>query len=406
MYDAIVVGARVAGAPTALLLARAGHRVLLVDRDPFPSDTMSTHYIHQPGVACLKRWGLLDRIVASGCPPITWWRFNLGPLVLQGWGPSIDGIAEAYAPRRTVLDTILVEAAAAAGVEVRTGFSVQDLTWDDDRVTGIRGRSRDGSTVTEQTHVVVGADGIHSTVARAVNAPRYHEKPPLACYYYAYWRDARVPYIEAGAGDGCFYVIIPTNDDQVVVAVGRKHAQFHAYRADVEGTYFATLAAMAPELGARLEAGTRVSRYVGTADLPNFYRRPYGPGWALVGDAGYHKDPYTGYGITDAFRDAESLAAALDAGFSERQPMADALASYQRTRDAITLPLYEFICQLAALDPPPAEMQALFGALAGNPEALSQFIGVIDGTVAVPEFFAPDNLDRIMATAGARAALA
>ena len=404
MHDVIVVGARVAGAPTAMLLARAGHKVLLVDRDTFPSDIMSTHYIHQPGIAALNRWGLLDQVIASGCPPVASARVNLGPLVLEGFGPPVDGIAEVYCPRRRVLDTILVKAAVDAGAELREGFSVSEVLMDGGRVTGIRGRDRYGNAVTEQARVVVGADGMHSVVARAVNAPRYNEKPPRTCGYYTYWRGASRPYVEFGPGDGCGYVAIPTNDELVCVGVFLKHDRFHSFRADIEGTYVRTLEALAPELAARLRAGRREERFVGTADLPNFYRRPYGPGWALVGDAGYHKDPITGYGITDAFRDAELLAAALHQGLSGSRPLLEALAGYEQQRNEATLPMYEFICELAALEPPSPEQQALFAALHGNQEAINRFIGVLDGTVGVAEFFAPENIGRIMAEAGRRAA--
>lgn len=401
MYDAIVVGARVAGSPTAMLLARKGHRVLVVDKDTFPSDTMSTHYIHQPGVACLQRWGLLDQVIASGSPPITTFRFNLGPLTLEGFGPPSDGCAAAYAPRRTVLDKILVDAAVATGAEVREGFSVQEILQDDGRVTGIRGRGRDGVTVTESARVVVGADGMRSLVARAVGPPQYNEKPPLACYYYAYWRGVDLPRIEAGAGDGCFYVAFPTNDGRVVVVVGLKVERFRDYRADIAGTYFGTLEAMTAELAGQLRAGRREGRFIGTADLPNFFRKPYGPGWALVGDAGYHKDPITGYGITDAFRDAETLAEALDAGFAGRRSLEEVLWEYEEKRNAFAFPLYELICQMASMELPPPEMQALLGALAGDREATGQFYGVLDGTVPVAEFFAPENIGRIMAHAQA-----
>src|SRR5689334_18114363 len=187
MYDAIVVGARVAGAPTAMLLARKGYRVLLLDRASFPSDTMSTHYIHQPGVAAMQRWGVLDKVTGSGCPPVTMGSFTFGPFTLAGFGPAVDGIAAAYVPRRIVLDKILVDAAVSAGAELREAFTVEELVQEHGRVSGIRGHAHNGASVTEAARVVIGADGLHSRVAAAVAAPRYNEKPALACYYYSYW---------------------------------------------------------------------------------------------------------------------------------------------------------------------------------------------------------------------------
>ena len=174
MYDAIVVGARCAGSPTAMLLARKGYRVLLVDRDTFPSDHISTHWIHQPGVAQLDRWGLRERLAATGCPPITAITMDLGPFALRGTPPPAGDVAEAYCPRRTVLDKLLVDAAVEAGAELRERFTVQDLIWDGDRVSGITGRSATSTTVTEQARMVIGADGLHSLVARQVEAPTYN----------------------------------------------------------------------------------------------------------------------------------------------------------------------------------------------------------------------------------------
>jgi len=181
-YDAIVVGARCAGAPTAMLLARRGHKVLVVDRATFPSDTVSTHLLHPPGVASLRRWGLLERLEATGCPPIDTYAFDFGPFTISG-APGTEEAPVAYGPRRTVLDKLLVDAAAEAGAEVREGFTVQDVVLTDGRVTGIRGQDRHGRAVTERARVVVGADGRHSHVARAVGPEHYHERPPLLCGY-------------------------------------------------------------------------------------------------------------------------------------------------------------------------------------------------------------------------------
>jgi 2-polyprenyl-6-methoxyphenol hydroxylase-like FAD-dependent oxidoreductase len=175
-YDAVVVGARCGGAPTAMLLARKGYRVLLLDKAAFPSDTMSTHLVHPPGVAALDRWGLLDRLVATGCPPIETYSFDFGPLTIAGSPQPIDGIAHAYCPRRTVLDQLLVDAATEAGAELREGFTVDELVADDGTVTGIRGHEKGGPAMTENARVVIGADGRHSLVARTVQPERYNER--------------------------------------------------------------------------------------------------------------------------------------------------------------------------------------------------------------------------------------
>ena len=248
IYDVIVSGARCAGSPTAMLLARQGYRVLLVDRATFPSDTVSTHVLHPPGVDALDRWGLLDRLAATGCPPVSTYHFDFGPLVLAG-SPGT-----AYCPRRTVLDKLLVDAAAEAGVEVREGFTVEDVVVDDGTVTGIRGHGRGDRRTTERCRVLVGADGRHSRVAATVAAPTYHEKPPAEGAYYAYWSglptDGFELFVRPERAIGAF----PTHDGQTLVLVAWPAAELDAYRADVEGNYLKTLE-LAPTLAAR--ASTR-----------------------------------------------------------------------------------------------------------------------------------------------------
>ncbi len=400
MYDAIVVGARCAGSPTAMLLARKGYRVLLVDKSTFPSGIISTHLIQLPGVAQLQHWGLLEQVIASNCPPIRQGSFNLGPFTLTGMAPPVDGIAETYCPRRKVLDKILVDAAVAAGAELRESFTVQEVLMDGQHVTGIRGRTPDGSSVREQARIVIGADGLHSLVARTVQAPTYNEKPTFTCAYYSYWSGVPMQGVELYPRDHRIIIAFPTNDDQVVVFVEWPHAEFHAFRADIEGNFLQTLE-LAPGLAERVRSGKREESFVGTADLPNFFRKPYGPGWALVGDAGYHKDPYTGEGITDAFRDAGLLAEALDSGFAERQPLEEALADYERRRNETATPIYELTCQFASLEPFSPEMQQLFAALQRNQEQTNRFFGTIAGTTSIPEFFSSENIQRIMAAADA-----
>jgi 2-polyprenyl-6-methoxyphenol hydroxylase-like FAD-dependent oxidoreductase len=398
MYDAIVVGARCAGSPTAMLLAREGYRVLLVDRATFPSDTMSTHFIHPPGIVQLDRWGLLERLAASNCPPFTKMTFDLGPYALTGAPPPADGVAEHYCPRRTVLDKILVDAAVEAGAELREGFSVQEILMDGDRVTGIRGRDADGATFSEEARIVVGADGMRSLVAQAVEAPEYNTKPTLACAYYTYWSGVPIEGAEIYPREGWITIAFPTNDDLVVTFIEWPREEFHAVRTDIEGNFLKKLD-LAPGLAERIRSGKREANFVGTGVLPNFLRKPYGAGWALVGDAGYHKDPYMAQGITDAFRDAELLAEAIDAGLSETHPLEEALADYERQRNNAAIPSYELNCQLASLRPPPPEMQQLFAALQGNQKETDRFFGAFEGTVPIPAFFSPENIRRIVSAA-------
>jgi flavin-dependent dehydrogenase len=399
MYDVIVVGARCAGSPTAMLLAQRGYRVLLVDRATFPSDTLSTHFVKPPGVAMLRRWGLLDQVIASGCPPVPRFRFDYGSTVLAGSPPPLDGGRESYAPRRMILDTILAEAAARAGAEVRPAFTVDAMLTDGEQVVGIRGHARGGAAFTERARLVVGADGRRSLVARAVAAPAYRARPALTCAYYSYWSD--VPAEEQI--EGYFLprraiLVFPTNDGQVCVFLQWPRAEFGSVRADVEGQVWAAVAQV-PGLAARLRAGRRAARLAGTGDLPNYFRTPYGPGWALAGDAGYHRDPLTAQGISDAFRDAQLLSEAIDAGLAGRQPLAEALAGYQRRRDEAATAMYELTCQRAALEPPAPEMSHLLAALQGNQADTDRFIGVIAGTIPIAEFFAPGNIQRITAPA-------
>jgi flavin-dependent dehydrogenase len=399
-YDVIVVGARCGGSPTAMLLARNGYRVLLLDKATFPSDTMSTHLAHPPAVAALARWGILDKLEETNCPPITRYSFNFGPVTIAGTPRPADGADRAYCPRRIVLDALLVEAASAAGVELREDFTVEEVVVDDGRVTGIRGHARGGATVTEGARVVVGADGRHSMVAKAVEPESYNEVAPLAPAYYAYWSglptDSFDTYIRAESGRG--WAAIPTHDELTCVVQAWPQDEFASNRKDVEGAYLKSFD-VELEFAERIQGAERESRFVGAGDLRGYFRKPYGPGWALVGDAGYHKHPITAFGITDAFRDAEALASALDDAFAERRPYEDAMADYQRARDEEAMPIYEFTCDFAKIEPPPPEMQQLIGAMYGNQEAMDGFVSVMAGTLPAPEFFAPENAGRIISQA-------
>ncbi|WP_418960565.1 NAD(P)/FAD-dependent oxidoreductase [Streptomyces tritici] len=384
-YDVIVVGARCAGAPTAMLLARLGHRVLLVDRATFPSDTISTHLIHPPGLAALDRWGLLERVAATGCPRIDTYKYDLGPFAIVG-SPAGEGFKASYAPRRTVLDKILVDAAAESGAEVREAFTVEEIMFDGSVVTGVKGHGRGGATSVEEARVVVGADGLHSSVAKATGAASYAEKPKINAYYYTYWAGLPMHGAFEGydRGDRAF-AAWPTNEDLTMVICGWPMRDFEAMRGDIEGNYHATLA-RAPAFAERIAGASRAERFVGTA-IPNYFRTPYGPGWVLVGDAGYLKDPITAQGIQDAFRDAERCTRALDDVLAGRRPLDEAMREAQEARDAQVTSMYEFTADFATMEPPPPEMEQLLLAVSQDPSASDEFVRVTAGVTPPEEFF-------------------
>ena len=403
-FDVIVVGARCAGSPTAMLLARKGYKVLVVDRATFPSDTLSTHVIHPHGAATLARWGLLDRLVASGCPPVHTYAFNFGPLAITG-SPGIADAPNAYCPRRTVLDKLLVDAAVAAGAELREGFAVDEVVVSDGRVTGIRGRAKGGPSCTLTAPLVIGADGRHSLVAKAVSPETYNERPALQAAYYAYWSGLSMAgRFEIHIGDRRGFAAADTHDGLTMVVGGWPYASFEENKQDHERHYMA-LFDQAPEFRERLDGARRESKVFG-AVTPNFFRKPFGPGWALVGDAGYIKDPITAQGIVDAFRDAELVATAMDAWRTGASSYEAAMGGFQSKRDAQSLPMYDFTCQLAALEPPPPDLVELLGAVHGNQEAMDQFCRVNAGILSPPEFFSEANVGRIFGAAHARRATA
>ena len=399
-FDVIVVGARCAGSTTAMLLARRGYRVLTVDRASFPSDTVSTHILHPLAAGALARWGLLDRLAATGCPPIHTYVFDFGAFTIAG-APGTEENPVAYCPRRTVLDKLLVDAAAESGAEIRQGFAVEEIIVEGERVVGIEGRSKDGGSVTEYADVIVGADGRHSMVSEAVRAEQYREKPPLLAGYYSYWSglpmDGR---FEAYMRDKRAFAAVPTNDYLTLVIAGWPYAEFAENRKDIEGHHLKAIE-MAPVFAERLRSARRVAPFAGTA-VANYFRRPYGAGWALVGDAGYNKDFITAQGILDAFRDAELCAKGIDESLSGLRSFDEAMAEYQLTRDARGGAMYDFTCELATLEPPPPELMQLLQAMPGNQAAMDGFARLNAGTILPAEFFAPEATEAIFAAAAAR----
>jgi len=345
----------------------------------------------------MHRWGLLDRLLSTGCPAIDTYVFDFGPVKITGM-PGTEASPVAYAPRRTVLDKLLVDAAAEAGAEVREGFTVEEALFENGRVTGVRGHDREGNDSTEKARIVIGADGRHSFVAESVQPEQYNEKPALLAGYYSYWSDVPMnsrfeTFVRPNRG----FAAWPTNDGWTLVVAGWPFSEFEANKADIEGNFLQTIETV-PEFAERLRAGKREDKFYGAA-VANYFRTPFGPGWALVGDAGYNRDFITAQGISDAFRDAEQVADAVDAWISEERPFDEVMAEYQKERDAQVMAMFEFTTMLATLEPPPEQMQQLLGAMQGNQEAMNGFTRVAAGMTSPAEFFSEENAGRIMAAA-------
>jgi flavin-dependent dehydrogenase len=351
VYDVIVVGARCAGAATAMLLARRGFAVLLVDRAWFPSELPHGHFIHRHGPVRLHRWGLLERVLATGCSPITSFVEDLGDFTLRGEDLVVDGVPVGLGPRRGALDAVLVQVAVEAGAELRESFPVHELTFANGRVAGVRA----GSGVTERARWVIGADGRNSRVAKQVRAPAYDEVPTLTCWYFSYWSGVAGDALELYLRNRRFIFAFPTNDGLFAVFVAWPIDELGSIRGDPERYLLSALEAV-PDLAGRVRAGSREERLYGATSLPNYLRRPYGDGWALVGDAGCHKDPYLALGVCDAFRDAELLAEALEAALTSPRREAKALAEYEQRRNTATRADYEKNLHFASGKPVPAEL--------------------------------------------------
>ena len=356
MFDVIVVGARCAGSPTGMLLARKGYKVLIVDRAKFPSDALSTHFIAPDGAARLRAWGLFERIAEAGAPV-----FRGVSRTMQGMNfPASPEDPATFAPRRTVLDNILVQAAREAGAEVREGVLVESVILEDGVAVGIRGRSGD-EPFEERARVIIGADGRESFVARQVGAAEYNTGGGTTAGYYAYFKNFPAETTELYMGGGAAHFVFPTNDGEVCLANEFMAERFKTFREDPEGNLRRSFEAM-PALAERMRGAELTSKIFGFAPHEGFYRKPYGPGWALAGDAGYYRDPVLGQGINDAFRDADQLSEALDAVFSERESWDQALGRFETMRNEQTAGVY-FITNLLCsnLDPSMETLQMLAG---------------------------------------------
>ena len=351
-HDVVIVGGRVAGSATALLLARLGHDVAVVDRASFPSDTVSTHSIARSGVVQLRRWGLLDAVLDSGAPAIRQVTFHAGGESVSRPIRHKAGVGFVVAPRRYVLDTIVATAAERAGADVRPGVTVTGVQRDRrGRAVGVYGHDRAGAPIDIGARFVIGADGLQSRVARSAGAAFNEVRLADGAAQYAYYTGGPWTGNEFFVAARSLAGVFPTHDGQACIWICNPSADAKAVRrrrASRAEAFGELLKRSAPQLAERLRHARRTSPVSGMLRMPNQLRQAFGPGWALVGDAGYHRDAVTGYGISDAFRDAEFLAVALDQALGGDAEETTALALYQRQRDQALREIFEITCRLAA----------------------------------------------------------
>lgn len=421
MYDAIVIGARCAGSPTAMLLARRGHRVLLIDRAKFPSDTVSTHLVKPRGMAYLRKWGVLEQLRAAGTQIRRQFCFTREAIGLTGapdpaalgrclqrehaWDDDDlrDLPVEWACIRRRVLDKILVDAAGSAGVEIREGLIVEDLLTDaTGRVVGVRGRTEQGTRVEERARVVIGADGRHSLVARSTKAPVISARPRCTFTVYSYFSgvdvDAFRPPVHLRGRLGVGFA--PTHAGLALVSVWGPREWFDRFRPDLEENLLRTIGYCYPQLeDAVRSTGRREHRFAGSLDQANVLRQGSGPGWLLVGDAGCHVDQCTAIGITLAFRDAELAAAAVHDGLAGAITMDAALAAYEERRLADLRPQFEYVSTVAECNPPTLEQLQLLAALRERPADAARFLGFGAAIVPRSEYFSPAELAHLTESA-------
>ncbi|MGW1893052.1 FAD-dependent oxidoreductase [Streptomyces sp. NPDC002004] len=389
MYDVIVVGARCAGASTAMLFARAGYRVLMVDRAEFPRDTLSTLYIHQPGVALLRRWGVLDKVIATGCPPLDRAVYQCADIRIEGCSLPVDGHRPAYAPRRHLLDEILADAAVAAGAEFRQGCTVTDVLCDDEgQANGVRCRTADGRETEEHARLVVGADGMRSRVAGLVDSRITVEHPAATCAYYTYWEGVTDRF-ELYEAPGRWVGTVPTNDNATLIAAYFPQNAFDQVRKDAMGSYLEAIRTTAPELHHKIASKSPLERLHGTGDQRNYFREAAGLGWALVGDAGHHKDSITARGITDAFRQAQLLADCVGGDLADPEKLLDALEEYAVQRDEMLLDAYYSTLSVAELQVPEHRLSML-RVIAGDQQLMDRYFATLAGALSVEELYTPE----------------
>jgi flavin-dependent dehydrogenase len=394
--DVVVVGARCAGASAAMLFARAGRRVVVLERGQIGTDPVCTLYIQPPAMEQLRRWSLLDDVVALGAPELPTTTYCVGGATVAGRARWPAGTPSARAPRRRDLDRVLAEAASAAGADLRVCSSFTGVVTEGGRVCGVRftARGSDGRRVEHQIRapLVVGADGMRSALAATVGGGYLRKDATLTCAYYTFWEGMEATF---GMYEGTpgWVSSVPTSHGQVLVSAYFPQSRFGQVRTDALTAYHACVAEVAPSLHAMMHPGDHAEPLAGFGDQQNFIRQAWGPGWALIGDAGHHKDSLTARGIGDAFLQAELLTCRLaDADGPEATDAG--LTRFARERDVLLADSYR--ATLVVADPENRPSRArLLSAVADDSELTQTYLDTVAGIAPMSRLYTDDLLERL-----------
>ena len=359
---------------------------------------MSTHMIFHSGVKKICDWGLLDRVIETGCIPMRKFRLDLGEFALTGQAPPANGVDMALGPKRDVLDKLLVDAALEAGAEYRDEVSVSSLIWNNDRVCGIQYKGKNGEIREEAAWIVIGADGRNSSIAKLVGVEESNAHPRAQGTYFAYFDNFPLDDMEFISRPGRMFYSWATNDEQTMAGMCCKYKDFKEQNTDPEKYFYKELEEFSPEMYDRVRAASRATEWR-SGSTRGFSRKPHGPGWALVGDASVTVDPISASGISLAFKDADDLAVAVHKVLSGQGNENEIMQAYEEKRDSVSLPMLGFSYEMGKLEDPPQEMIDLFVAMASNQEATDSYFGVFAQTVPVGAFFDPENIKKIISAA-------
>ncbi|HEY7467771.1 MAG TPA: NAD(P)/FAD-dependent oxidoreductase [Dehalococcoidia bacterium] len=374
-FDVIVIGARCAGSSTARLLADGGLRVLVLDKATFPSDTVSTPGMGDLGVKMLQKWGLLEEVRATGAPH----EQTVG--VKYGDEPEFEreippGSFAPFCPRRSILDAILIRAATEAGAEIRERAILRDLIWEDGTVVGLLYEDEKERRHEARARLVIGADGINSQVAKLVGAEAYDVRPSRSSFRFAYYSGIPIKRVELAWSHPVFVYVFPSNDDLACMAVAVNEETFRAHIADGDDVHARLFAGASPRLAEAFRAGKRETMFYSRRGRPGKKVQSHGPGWALVGDAGFFKDPVTGNGIKDAFVGAQLLSDAVLQGFKNPDSMQRCLAQYQSYRDELGAEVFAGSQKLASLEWTNEELPSIHQAIHDPRERAAELLGL------------------------------